>query len=212
MKWARFKFTCVMFSVALLAACMSAQQQGLGTTDSSNTASQPKKSAPAAVDPAGYVIGPDDILAVNVWKETEISRNVQVRPDGKISLPLVGEVQAAGLQPLQLQSQIANKLQAYLSNPEVTVIVQEVKSKKFNIIGEVQRPGTYALTNATTVLDGLALSGGFRDFAKQSKIYVLRVQADGSRARLPFNYKRVVKGKNLDQNVSLQNGDTIVVP
>ena len=164
------------------------------------------------VDPASYVIGPEDMLAINVWKEAEVSRTVQVRPDGKVSLPLVGEIQAAGLQPLQLQKQIAEKLQSYLANPEVTVIVQEVRSKKFNVIGEVQRPGAYSLSNATTVLDALALAGGFKDFAKQSKIYVLRIQPDGSRSRLPFNYKKVVKGRDLRENVPLQNGDTIVVP
>lgn len=164
------------------------------------------------VNPAEYVIGSDDMLAINVWKETEISRTVQVRPDGKISLPLVGEIQAAGMQPLQLQQQIADKLKSYISNPEVTVIVQEVRSKKFNVIGEVQRPGTYALSNSSTVLDAIALAGGFKDFAKQTKIYVLRVQADGTRIRIPFNYKKVVKGKDLKENVALQNGDTIVVP
>ena len=111
-----------------------------------------------------------------------------------------------------LQKQIAEKLQSYLANPEVTVIVQEVRSKKFNVIGEVQRPGAYSLSNATTVLDALALAGGFKDFAKQSKIYVLRIQPDGSRSRLPFNYKKVVKGRDLRENVPLQNGDTIVVP
>lgn len=164
------------------------------------------------VNPSDYVIGVDDVLAINVWKETEISRTVQVRPDGKISLPLVGEIQAAGQQPLQLQQQIADKLKSYISDPEVTVIVQEVHSKKFNVIGEVQRPGTYALSNSSTVLDAIALAGGFKDFAKQTKIYVLRIQPNGSRTRIPFNYKKVVKGKALKENVPLQNGDTIVVP
>lgn len=164
------------------------------------------------VNPSDYVIGVDDVLAINVWKETEISRTVQVRPDGKISLPLVGEIQAAGQQPLQLQQQIADKLKSYISDPEVTVIVQEVHSKKFNVIGEVQRPGTYALSNSSTVLDAIALAGGFKDFAKQTKIYVLRIQPNGSRTRIPFNYKKVVKGKALKENVPLQNGDTIVIP
>ena len=159
-----------------------------------------------------YVIGRDDVLAINVWKETEISRNVEVRPDGKISLPLVGELQAAGLTPVELQGQIAERLKSYLSNPEVTVIVQEVKSQKFNVMGEVMRPGTYGLSKPMTVLDGLALAGGFRDFAKKSKIYVLRVQADGSRSRVPFNYKKVIKGQAENQNSELEPGDTIVVP
>jgi polysaccharide export outer membrane protein len=173
---------------------------------SAGNASQPAGASP------GYVIGPDDILAINVWKETEISRTIQVRPDGMISLPLVGEVKAAGLQPLQLQGELTQKLKSYISDPQVTVIVQEVKSKKFNVIGQVQRPGTYPLNNAITVLDAIALSGGFKDFAKQSKIYVLRVEPGGARRRIPFNYKKVIKGKDLSENVALQNGDTIVVP
>jgi polysaccharide export outer membrane protein len=178
------------------------------------TAQQAPANTPSSyqVNPAEYVIGADDVLAINVWKETEISRTVQVRPDGKISLPLAGEIQAAGLQPLQLQQQIADKLKSFISDPEVTVIVQEVRSKKFNVIGEVQRPGTYALSNSSTVLDAIALAGGFKDFAKQTKIYVLRVQPNGSRTRIPFNYKKVVKGRHMEENVPLQSGDTIVVP
>lgn len=158
-----------------------------------------------------YVIGRDDVLSINVWKEPEISRVVEVRPDGKISLPLVGELQASGLQPIELQKQISDHLKSYVSNPEVTVIVQEVRSQKFNVIGEVARPGTYPLSKPMTVLDGLALAGGFRDFAKEKKIYVLRKQASGE-VRLPFNYKKVVKGQNQSQNIALESGDTIVVP
>lgn len=193
----------ILFAAALMCAmgALAPAQQPAGNA---NTSYQ--------VNPSEYVIGVDDVLAINVWKETEISRVVQVRPDGKISLPLVGEIQAAGQQPLQLQQQIADKLKSYISDPEVTVIVQEVHSKKFNVIGEVQRPGTYALSNSSTVLDAIALAGGFKDFAKQTKIYVLRIQPDGSRTRIPFNYKKVVKGKALKENVPLQNGDTIVVP
>ena len=171
---------------------------------------------PQAVSPqvvgSDYVIGADDILGIDVWKEPELTRPVQVRPDGKISLPLVGEIQAAGLHPLDLQKQIADKLQAYISNPAVSVIVQEIRSKKINVIGQVQRPGAYSLSGPMTVLDALSLSGGFRDFAKETKIYVLRIQPDGSHARLRFNYKQVVKGKHLEQNVQLQNGDTVVIP
>jgi len=159
-----------------------------------------------------YVIGPEDVLAVNVWREPEISRAVPVRPDGKISLPLIGEVVAEGLTPRALEANIIKQLGAYLSNPEVTVIVQEMKSSKFSIVGEVLRPGTYILTSTMTVLDGLALGGGFREFAKPNKIYVLRVQPDGTRVRLPFKYKDVIKGQRFNQNVDLKPHDTIVVP
>jgi polysaccharide biosynthesis/export protein len=158
-----------------------------------------------------FVIGADDVLAVNVWKEPEVSRAVPVRSDGRISLPLVGELQASGETPRQLEQQIAAKLKNFISEPEVTVIVQEIKSQKFNVLGMVVRPGSYPLTNSLTVLDAIALAGGFRDFAKQKSIYILRQQSDGQ-LRLPFNYRDVIKGKNTAQNISLQPRDTVVIP
>lgn len=159
-----------------------------------------------------FVIGANDVLAINVWKEPDVSRSVPVRSDGKISLPLAGEVQAAGLTPLRLEQDIAGKLQSYISEPEVTVIVQQINSQKFNILGMVNKPGSYSVTNSSTVLDAIAAAGGFRDFAKQKSIYVLRQNADGTKSRIPFNYKDVVKGKNSEENVKLEPNDTIVVP
>jgi len=159
-----------------------------------------------------FVIGVDDVLAINVWKEPDVSRSVPVRSDGKISLPLVGEVTAAGETPKKLEVEIGKRLQNYISEPEVTVIVQEIKSQKVNILGQVSKPGSYPLTNTMTVLDAIALAGGFRDFAKQKGIYVLRQTADGNQVRLPFNYKEVIKGKNANQNVTLEPRDTVVIP
>lgn len=159
-----------------------------------------------------FVIGNDDVLAVNVWKEPDISRSVPVRSDGKISLPLVGEVQASGRTPLKLEQEIAGKLSSYISEPEVTVMVQQINSEKFNILGEVAKPGSYSLTNSATVLDAIALAGGFRDFAKQKSIYVLRHDANGKQERIAFNYKNVVNGKHPEQNIKLEPHDTIVVP
>ena len=159
-----------------------------------------------------FVIGANDVLAINVWKEPDVSRSVPVRSDGKISLPLAGEIQASGLTPLKLEQDIAGKLQSFIAEPEVTVIVQQINSQKFNILGMVSKPGSYSLTNSSTVLDAIAAAGGFRDFAKQKSIYVLRHNPNGTEARLPFNYKDVVKGKNPDQNVKLQPNDTIVIP
>jgi polysaccharide export outer membrane protein len=159
-----------------------------------------------------FVIGTGDVLAINVWKETEVSRVVPVRSDGRISLPLVGEIQAGGHTPKQLETDISAKLKDYVSEPEVTVIVQEIKSQKFNVLGMVMKPGSYVLTNPTTVLDAIAMAGGFRDFAKQKEVYVLRRASDGKQTRLPFNYKDVIKGHNSGQNVSLLSSDTIVVP
>jgi len=159
-----------------------------------------------------FVIGNDDLLAVNVWKEPDISRSIPVRSDGRISLPLVGEVQAAGRTPLKLEQEIAEKLKNYIAEPEVTVMVQQINSQRFNVLGQVNRPGTYVLTNSATVLDALAIAGGFRDFAKKKAIYVLRQNPDGTQTRLGFNYKEVIKGQNPAQNVKLQPRDTIVVP
>ena len=166
---------------------------------------------PSASDDS-YVIGADDVLAVNVWKEPEISRVIPVRTDGKISLPLIGELRAAGQTPRQLDQEIAKRLQSYISEPEVTVIVQESKSQRINVLGMVARPGSYLLGGSTTVLDAIAMAGGFRDFAKQKSVYVLRTSEGAAQKRLPFNYKEVIKGKNPEQNVRLLPGDTVVIP
>lgn len=177
------------------------------TTDSD----APGGLANAAAHNNSYVIGVDDMLAISVWKEPEISKTVPVRSDGKISLPLAGELQASGQTPLQLEQEVAAKLKSYISDPVVTVIVEKINSQKFNILGQVARPGSFSLTSASTVLDAIALAGGFRDFAKQKSIYVLR-QGSGGESRIKFNYKEVSQGKNMEQNIKLQPGDTIIVP
>jgi polysaccharide export outer membrane protein len=159
-----------------------------------------------------FVIGNDDVLAVNVWKEPDLSKSIPVRSDGRISLPLIGEVQAAGQTPLKLEQEIASKLEPYLEEPDVTVIVQQINSEKFNILGQVAKPGAYPITNSATVLDAIALAGGCKDFAKRTSIYILRHNPDGTESRIPFNYKDVIKGKNMAQNIRLQSHDTIVVP
>ncbi|HYU46711.1 MAG TPA: polysaccharide biosynthesis/export family protein [Terriglobales bacterium] len=166
----------------------------------------------SAASDDSYVIGADDVLAISVWKEPEVSRSVPVRTDGKISLPLIGELQAGGQTPRQLEQEIAKRLQSYISEPEVTVIVQDSKSQKINILGMVARPGAYLLTGSTTVLDAIAMAGGFKDFAKQKSIYVLRTGEGGTQKRLAFNYKEVIKGKNPEQNIRLLPRDTVVVP
>src|SRR5882672_8951210 len=159
-----------------------------------------------------YVIGANDVLAINVWKEPDITRSVPVRSDGKISLPLAGELQAGGQTPRQLEQEITKRLKSYISDPEVTVIVTESKSQKINILGMVARPGTYLLSGSTTVLDAIAMTGGFKDFAKQKSIYILRPNPDGTQKRFAFNYKEVIKGKNLEQNIRLSAGDTVIIP
>jgi polysaccharide export outer membrane protein len=173
---------------------------------------KPGEGSRTAHSDSSYMIGADDVLAINVWKEPDVSRSVPVRSDGKISLPLVGELTAGGQTPLQLEQEITRRLANYISEPEVTVIVQDSKSQRINILGMVVRPGTYMLTGSATILDAIAMAGGFRDFAKQKEIYVLRANADGTEKRLTFNYKEVIKGKNPEQNIRLLPRDTVVVP
>jgi polysaccharide biosynthesis/export protein len=182
-------------------------QARAATADVPSRSSTPSK--PALAD--NFVIGNEDVLSINVWKEADISRVVPVRSDGKISLPLVGELQAAGKTPKQLETEIASGLKSYISEPEVTVIVQEIRSQKFNILGHVQKPGSYLLTPPMTVVDAIAIAGGFRDFAKVKSIYVLRDDG-GKQVKLPFNYKKVIKGSHPEQNIQLQPRDTIVIP
>ena len=159
-----------------------------------------------------YVIGPQDLLTIDVWHEPELSQSVPVRPDGKISLPLIGDMEVSGLTPRTLQARLAKELDAYIHKPQVTVIVREVNSRKFYIIGQIERPGTYPLSAHMTVLDALATGGGFRDFAKVQQIYLLRLRPDGSRNRLHFDYKAAVNGKATYRDIELQIGDTLVVP
>ena len=168
--------------------------------------------ARAQSDDPGYVIGDNDVLDIKVWNEPDLKQPIPVRPDGKISLPLVGDIQAAGRTPAQLDEDIAAKLQTYITHPAVTVIVQQINSKKFNILGRVMKPGAYPISSQTTILGAIAQAGGFQDFAKQKDIYVLRENPDGTESRFPFNYKDVIKGKHRDQNIKLEPNDTIVVP
>jgi polysaccharide export outer membrane protein len=198
--------------IALLSSTAAQQTVSEQVPSPATVSAQGSAGNPTQPHNDSFVIGNDDVLAINVWKEPEVSRSVPVRSDGRISLPLVGEVEAAGRTPLKLEQDIASKLKNYMSEPEVTVIVQQINSQKINILGMVAKPGAYPLTGSATVLDAIALAGGFRDFAKKKSIYVLRQNADGTQTKLPFNYKDVIKGQNLKQNVKLQPRDTIVVP
>jgi polysaccharide export outer membrane protein len=167
--------------------------------------------APAAsiapVDPVKYQIGPEDLLFIRVWREPDFTLPVTVRPDGKITMPLIGELRASGQSPLQLTAALKELLARYLNNPDVSVFVTEVRSRKFYIDGEMNRPGSFALVTPTSVLEALSRGGGFREFANTKRIRVLR----GSEV-LRFNYKDVTKGKHLEQNIALENGDHIIVP
>jgi len=205
----------------LISVGLSAQSQDPSAqpAPSPNSEKNAAENRPAGSPPAekgrsddSYVIGADDVLSINVWKEPDVSRSVTVRSDGKISLPLVGELQASGETPRQLEQDITKRLQSYISEPEVTVIVTESKSQRINILGMVARPGTYMLTGSATVLDAIAMAGGFKDFAKKKSIYVLRAGPDGTQKRISFNYNEVIKGVNPEQNIKLMPRDTLVVP
>jgi len=175
-------------------------------------AGESKTTTVSATDNSNYVIGPQDVLEIDVWKEPELTRTVPVRPDGKISMPLLNDVQAAGLTPDQLASQITASLRKYVTDPQVTVIVSQINSQRVYILGEVIRAGAYPLMPGMTVLEALSSAGGFTPFAKRSKIYVMR-QENGKQEKLPFDYKAAVSGKGQNQSMmQVEAGDTIVVP
>jgi polysaccharide biosynthesis/export protein len=169
-----------------------------------------ERQKPATGDP-NYVIGGQDVLDVSVWKEAELTRTVPVRPDGKISLPLLNDVQAAGLTPTQLAAQLTESLKKFVTNPQVTVIVVQINSQRIYILGEVTRAGAYPLLPGMTILQGLSSAGGFTQFANLKKIYMFRME-NGKQVKYPFNYKDVISGKAAEENIVLKAGDTIVVP
>lgn len=170
-----------------------------------------KSSVEASENDIEYKIGPQDLLRIDVWKEPEISRAVPVRPDGKISLPLLNDLQAAGLTPMQLSAAITEGLKKFVMNPQVTVSVAEINSRRIYVTGEVSKAGAFPLLPNMTALQALSGSGGFTQFAKLKAIYVLRME-NGKQVKHPFNYKDVVSGKAAEQNILLEPGDVVVVP
>lgn len=172
-----------------------------------DTSRPPQPGAALTADKKVYTIGPEDSLYVRVWHEPDLSGTLDVRPDGYISMQLIGEMKVDGMSLSELSAAITKRLQDFIKNPEVNVQLLRVNSKKYTIQGEVNRPGSYPLTGPVTILEALVNASGFRDFANTKKIYLLR----GSQ-RFNFNYKQVSKGKNLEQNIQVQNGDQIFVP
>jgi len=170
-----------------------------------------KKASLSSVKDSVFLIGPEDVLDVTVWKEPDMSRVVPVRPDGRISLPLINDIQAAGLSPEQLAATVAEKLRKFVTEPQVTVIVTAVNSQRVFVVGEVLRAGAFPLFPGMTVLQALGTAGGFTTFADVKKIHVLRMR-DGKQVELPFNYRDVLNGDKPEQNIRLEPGDTIVVP
>jgi polysaccharide export outer membrane protein len=158
-----------------------------------------------------YLIGPADLLQIFVWKEPELSRDVTVRLDGKITVPLLGDVEAGGRTPQQLGDELAKSLSKFLETPRVTVGVSQANSTRFYVVGQVGKPGDFPLSGRTTVLQGLALAGGFREFAKTDSIVIIRQDRNGQ-VVIPVNYKKLEDGKDIGQNIALRPGDTVIVP
>ena len=187
----------------------ASQEKREGAKDSKSQAT-PNPAQTATEDPA-YKIGAQDVLKIDVWREDQLTRTVPVRPDGKITLPLLNDIQAVGLTPMELAAIIRDELKKFITNPQITVSVTEINSRRIYVNGEVNKPGAYQLLPHMTVLQALSGSGGFTTFARVKSIYVLR-NVNGKAMRIPFNYKEAIKGKNVDQNIELQPGDVIVVP
>jgi polysaccharide biosynthesis/export protein len=187
---------CLLLSVAIGSGVQSGKEQ-------------PGQSADLGT--ADFVLDPEDILSVNVWKEPDVSlRKVVVRPDGKISVPLAGEIQASGLTAMQLQDSITGKLKSFIDSPNVTVSVVKVVSQSVSVVGQVSRPGSYSMGAPQTVPDILARAGGLTEYAKEKEIRVMRTE-NGKNLQFPVNYKDLIKGKNLKQNIVLKRGDVILV-
>ena len=192
---------------------------GTGTTTPAGTfkpaaagVAQPAARPPQAVTaPADYIIGPDDILTIAYWREKDLSADVVVRPDGKVSLPLVNDIQAAGLTPDQLRDAVQKAAGKYVTDPSVTIVVKQINSRKVFVTGSVNKPGPIPMNEAMTVLQVLAMAGGLTEFANEKEILILRTER-GQQQTFKFNYKDVRRGKSLQQNIVLKPGDTIVVP
>jgi polysaccharide export outer membrane protein len=203
----------VLIALLAIAAPVRAQVSANSADTPSSEKNQnaaPTRPVAATKDPS-YVIGPQDVLDIDVWKEKELTRTVEVRPDGRISLPLLNDIQASGLTPMQLAANITDGLKKFITDPQVTVIVTIINSQRVYILGEVTKPGAYPLLPGMNVLQALSAAGGFTMFANTKKIYVLRKQ-NGKQTKFPFNYKDVISGKHVDENIVLQAGDQIMVP
>jgi len=196
-----------------LSVALGAQQlaESVATADGGSITVAPAGVLNPVSGPVQYTIGAGDVLHISVWQEAEFSGNAMVRPDGNISLPLINEVKVSGMTPVEVQDIIAQKLKRLVHEPKVTVTVTEIHSKQAFITGEVTRPGEYPLNTQITVLQLIAQAGGFTPFAKTDRIVVLRT-VNGAQQRLGFKYKEVVKGVRTEQNITLQAGDTVVVP
>jgi polysaccharide export outer membrane protein len=204
--------------ISLVSCSVSVRAQGQARNDIKSDSAKvltaggvnPEPTKAATEDP-NYSIVPEDVLTIDVWKEPEISRTVPVRRDGKISLPLLNDLQAAGLTPTQLGAEIVERLRATIVHPQVTVIVAQMSSLRIYILGQVTRGGAYPLVPDMTVMQALSIAGGFTPYANVKKVYVMRKE-NGADRIYPVNCKEVISGRKTEQNIHLKPGDTIVVP
>lgn len=206
----RFILTLVCLGFAPLAVAQDVQPGDKAANTSAVGRAAPARDARIVANDRDYKIGPEDVLDISVWKNPELSRTVPVRPDGKVSLPLVNDIQAAGLTPSDLRDVLTTRLSEYVPSPEVAVIVREVHSAKVAVIGAVKTPGRYEVKSPATVLELIALAQGFTDFASRDRIVVLR-QNGGTTTRIPFKYNKIADGTE-QENFFVQPGDIIVVP
>ncbi len=201
-----------LLSIALLGATLQAQAPAAVPQPQGAARQAAPPSQPAAVPtPPGYVIGPDDVLSIVYWRDKDMTTDVQVRPDGRISLSLLNDVTAAGLTPDQLRDRLMEESKKYIEDPNITVIVKTINSRKVFITGQVAKQGPYPLTGPTTAMQLIALAGGVAEYANSKNIMILRTE-NGRQVSYRLNYKEVMSGKKLAQNIELKPGDTIVVP
>lgn len=202
--------------LASAAAAQDKEARSTTAVPASANAAKPANAAPVVpttrdARTSEYLIGPEDMLDIFVWKNPELSRTVPVRPDGKVSLPLVNDIQAAGLTPSQLRDQVTKKLNEYVPSPEVTVMIREVHSVKVAVMGSVKMPGRYEIKTPATVLEMIAMAQGFSEFADKNGVVVLRQSPSGASERIQFNYRKATKGEE-KENFFVRPGDVIVVP
>jgi polysaccharide export outer membrane protein len=206
---------CLTFGyVALIVACVAVTASAQSTTSNSGRAAAPPTTAKAAPAPPDYVIGPDDVLRIDFWRDKDLSSDVVVRPDGKISLQLINDVQASGLTPEQLRLAVTTAASRFVEDPTVTVVVKQINSRKVFIVGQVSKPGTYPLGGPMTLVQLIALAGGLNEFADRENIVIVRAERrpDGEPVSVRVNYDDLIKRKNLKQNIELKPGDTVMVP
>jgi polysaccharide biosynthesis/export protein len=209
--------TCLLMGAWLILSLGSTQETRKqaapddGTTQKAGASGAAPTVSQVPFNDAEYKIGAQDVLRIDVWKEDQLSRVVPVRPDGKLTLPLLNDVQAVGLTPMQLAGVLSEGLKKYINNPQVTVTITEINSRRIYVTGEVARAGAFPLLPNMTALQALTSAGGFTQFAKTKNIYVLRTEG-GKQVKHPFNYKDVINGKKPEDNIQLQAGDVIVVP